>query len=57
MAKEGYFCKKISESENITKKTGHTLNKALNRSPSQFSPETLTINNQICTEKTNGQLV
>ena len=28
-----------------------TLNKALNRTPSQFSPETLTIDNQMCTEK------
>ena len=51
LAKEDHFCKKISESKNNTEKIWQTLNKALNRSPSQVSPETLTIDNQICTEK------
>ena len=51
LAKKDYFCKKFSESKNNKKKTWQTLNKALNRLPSQFSPETLTIDNQICTGK------
>ena len=51
MAKRDYFCKKNCESKNNTKNTWQTLNKALNRRPSQFSPETLTIDNQMCTEK------
>ena len=53
LARKDYICKKNCESKNNTKNTWQTLNKALNRSPSQFSPETLTIDNQICTKK-NG---
>ena len=46
LAKKDYICKKNSKSKNNTKKTWQTLNKALNRTPSQFSPETHTIDNQ-----------
>ena len=50
LAKKDYLCKMFSESKNNMKKTWQTLNKALNRTP-QFSPETLTIDNQMYTEK------
>ena len=34
------------------KKTWKNINKVLNRNANKFSPETLTIDNQICTDKT-----
>ena len=34
------------------KKTWMNINKVLNRNSNTFSPETLTIDNQICTDKT-----
>ena len=51
LAKKDYLCKRNCEGKNNMKKTWQTLNIALNRTPSQFSPETLTIDNQMCTEK------
>ena len=56
LAKKNYFCKTFTDSKNNMKRHGKNINKVLNRNSNKFSPETLTIDNQICTDKTrNGQ--